>query len=110
MSTTPLSPELLGAYGKTLFIVDGGPVIRIDQPLPAEVEAWHTQHHATHGAILSAENSYSQPASDKDNERRHRALIEACRQHAFPHLPVLDTGDGWQERHLLVTKIDPATA
>ena len=110
MSTIPLSPELLEAYGKTLFIVDGGPVIRIDRPLPAEVEAWLTQHHATHGAILGAENPYSQPASDEDNERRHQALIEACRQHAFPYLPVLGTGDGWQERHFLVANIDLATA
>ena len=44
MSTILLSPELLEAYGKTLFIVDGGPVIRIDRPLPAEVEAWLNKH------------------------------------------------------------------
>jgi hypothetical protein len=92
------SPELLGAYRRTKFIVDqsdGETIIRHGE-CNHDIDKMLSEHAVRSGTFITAHNPHSQRFSDDENHSRHLALIADIEKRGFPYLTGRGIGtDDW---------------
>jgi putative PIN family toxin of toxin-antitoxin system len=79
----PLTPQIIEAYEKALYVVQGGPVLRIGER-SAELEAWLDTQAAATAAFITAANPRGEQSSHAANEAAMSALHASL---AWPYLP-----------------------
>lgn len=106
-----ISPQLLQAYRETRYRVPAISVtIQIGQHTP-ELDRLLENHPTKSWAFISASNPRSHPASEHNNQKRHKELVNACEPYQIFEALGEPCDQSWKaEISLLVLGIDQRNA